>query len=209
VSAASNDIVAAVRAELAVPGRYQLTNPAPHHRSLLGQAFQWLLDRWRDLFHILFSHIKIGPQGTSLIGDAVIVLCVVAIAAIGAHLLIQLQDERSRRERVVALAPARSAHAFVVAATSAADAGDYAHAIRLLFIAAVTLLDLRGVMRDERSATINQLRRALRARHDDLDRPFAEIARLYTDAAYAQTPAGADAWQRARIAYDHLVTSAT
>jgi hypothetical protein len=209
VSAPTTNIVEAVRAELAVPGRYQLSTGRIEHRSLLDQIFQWLWDRWSALFHALFSHIKIGPQGTSLIGDAVIVLCVVAIAAIGAHLLVQLQDERSRRERAVALAPARSAHAFALAATAAANAGDYAHAIRLLFIAAVTLLDLRGVMRDERSATINQLRRALHARHGALDQPFAEIARLYTAAAYAQTPAGADAWQRARTAYDQLVTSAT
>lgn len=209
MSTPATNIVEAVRAELAVPGRYQLRVGGVKQRSLIDQIFQWLWDRWNDLFHALFSHIKIGPQGTSLIGDAVIVFCVVGIAALGAHLLMQLQDERSRRERVIALAPARSAHAFAVAATAAANAGDYAHAIRLLFIAAVTLLDLRGVMRDERSATINQLRNALHARRDKLDRPFAEIAHLYTAAAYAQAPAGADAWQRARTAYDQLLTSAT
>ena len=206
---APTNIVEAVRAELAVPGRYQLSTGGVVHRSLLAQMWQWFWDRWGDLFHALFSRIKIGAQGTSLIGDAVIVLCVFGIAAIGAHLLVQLQDRRSRRERVVALAPARSAHALAMAATAAANAGDYAYAIRLLFIAAVTLLDLRGVMRDERSATVNQLRRALHARHGDLDRPFSEIARLYSAAAYAQTPTEADAWRRARTAYDKLVASAT
>jgi hypothetical protein len=209
VSTTQADVAAAVRAELAVPGRYQLSAPTVRHRSLFDAVFQWLWDRWNELFHALFSHIKIGPQGTSLIGDAVIVICVVTIAAIGAHLLMQLQDERSRRDRAVALAPARSAHAFAAAASAAANAGDYARAIRLLFIAAVTLLDLRGVMRDERSSTVNQLRRALHARRGNLDQPFAEIARLYTAAAYAQSPAGADAWDRARTAYDQLVTSAT
>jgi len=209
VSAPPTDIVAAVRAELAVPGRYHLTLGGLEHRSLVDRALQWLWDRWSDLFHALFSHIKIGPQGTSLIGDAVIVLCVVATAAVGAHLLLQLEDERSRRDRATALEPARSAHAFALAAAAAASAGEYARAIRLLFIAAVALLDLRGVVRDERSATINQLRRTLHARNAALEGPFVEIARLYTAAAYAQAPAGIDAWQRARAAYDHLAASAT
>jgi hypothetical protein len=202
------DIVAAVRAELAVPGRYHLTNFSSEHRSLVGQILQWFWDRWSDVFRALTSHIKIGPQGTSLIGDAVVVAVVVAIAAIGAHLLVQLQYERGRRERAIALTPARSAHALAAAAAAAANAGDYTRAIRLTFIAAVTLLDLRGVMRDERSATINELRQRLHQRDDELDLPFAEIARLYTAAAYAQTPAGSQAWQRARAAYDDLTASA-
>jgi hypothetical protein len=69
-------------------------------------------------------------------------------------------------------------------------------------------LDLRGVVRDERSATINELRRALHERDGALEPAFVEIARLYTAAAYAQIPAGPDAWQRARAAYDHLAASA-
>ena len=132
-----------------------------------------------------------------------------AIAVVVAHLLLQLQYERTRRERAIALAPARSAHALAVAAAQAANAGDYARAIRLMFMAAVTLLDLRGVVRDERSATINELRRALHERDGELEPAFVEIARLYTAAAYAQTPAGPDAWERARDAYDQLAASAT
>jgi hypothetical protein len=202
------DIVRAVRAELAVPGRYQLSLGGVQHRSLVDEIFQWLWDRWADFFRALTSHIKIGPRGTSLIGDAVVVLCVVAIAAIAAHLLTQLQYERSRRERAFALGPARSAHALAAAAAAAARDGDFARAIRLTFIAAVTLLDLRGVMHDERSATINELRRALHERNDELDGPFAEISALYTATAYAQAPAGPQAWQRARAAYDELVAGA-
>ncbi|MGB6987050.1 MAG: DUF4129 domain-containing protein [Candidatus Aquilonibacter sp.] len=202
------NIVTAVRAELAVPGRYHLMSPRAEHQSLAGRILQWLWDRWSDIFRALTSHIKIGPRGTSLIGDLVVVVCVVAIAAIAAHLLVQLQYERGRRERAIALAPARSAHALAAAALAAANAGDYTRAIRLTFIAAVTLLDLRGVMRDERSATINELRQRLHERDEELDGPFAEIARLYTVAAYAQTPPGSQAWQRARAAYDDLAASA-
>jgi hypothetical protein len=200
-------IVRAVRAELAVPGRYHLA-ANPSHRSLFDMLLQWLGDRWNELWSLLTSHLKLGPGGTSLIGDAIVVLCVGAIAVIGAHVLSQFQYERTRRARVTALAAPRSAHALAAQAAQAAQAGDYARAIRLVFIAAVTLLDLRGVVRDERSATINELRRALHERDGALEPAFVEIARLYTAAAYAQMPAGPDAWQRARAAYDQLATSA-
>jgi hypothetical protein len=200
-------IVRAVRTELAIPGRYHLGTAAPH-RSLLDAMLAWLGDRWSELWNLLTSHVKLGPAGTSLIGDAIVVLCVAAIALIGARVLAQFQYERSRREHVTALAEPRSAHALAAQAAQAAQAGDYARAIRLVFIAAVTLLDLRGVVRDERSATINELRRALHERDGALEPAFVEIARLYTAAAYAQMPAGPDAWQRARAAYDHLAASA-
>ncbi|MGC2244865.1 MAG: DUF4129 domain-containing protein, partial [Candidatus Aquilonibacter sp.] len=101
------------------------------------------------------------------------------------------------------------AHALAALAAQAASAGDYARAVRLLFIAAVTLLDLRGVVRDERSATVNELRRRLHERDGALEPAFVEIARLYTATAYAQTPVDPDAWLRARAAYDNLAQSAT
>ncbi len=201
------EIVRAVQAELAVPGRYHLVVATPH-RSLLEIALQWFGDRWNDLWNLLTSHIKLGPSGTSLIGDLIVVFCVAAIAVIGAHLLAQLQYERTRREAATPLAQARSAHALAAQAAQAAQAGDHARAIRLIFMAAVTLLDLRGVVRDERSATINDLRRALHERDGTLEAAFVEIAHLYTAAAYAQLPTGPQAWQRARAAYDDLAASA-
>lgn len=209
IGAPPMDITRAVRAELAVPGRYHLEKGAPAHRSLLGLIFQWLYDRWNDLWNAFGSHIKIGRAGTSIIGDVLVVTVVVAIALVGAHLLMQLEYERTRRDLAISLVVPRSAHALAALAAQAASTGDYARAVRLLFIAAVTLLDLRGVVRDERSATVNELRRRLHERDGALEPAFVEIARLYTAVAYAQTPAGPDAWQRARAAYENLAASAT
>ena len=202
------EIVRAVRAELAVPGRYHIVAATPH-RSLLDMVLQWIGDRWNALWSLLTSHVKLGPSGRSLIGDLIVVLAVAAIAVISGHLLSQLQYERTRRERASELAAPRSAHALAAQAVQAANAGDYARAIRVVFMAAVTLLDLRGILRDERSATINELRRALHERDGALEPAFVEIARLYTAAAYAQMPAGPEAWQRARAAYDQLAASAS
>jgi len=208
IGAPPADIVGAVRAELAVPGRYHL-HAIAQHQSLLGQLVEWLWDRWSDFVSALTSHVKIGPAGTSLIGDAVVTLCVIAIAAIAAHLLRQLEYERTRHDAATGLTSARSAYALASAASQAASAGDFARAIRLTFMAAVTMLDLRGVMHDERSATVNELCAELHERDARCDRPFAEIAKLYTAAAYAQTPAGEEAWRRARAAYDELVVTAS
>ncbi len=202
------DIIRAVRTELAVPGRYHLEKASPAHPSIFGLVFQWFYDRWNDLWNAFTSHVKIGSAGVSIIGDLLVVTCVLAIALIGAHLLMQLENERTRRARAIALTQPRSAHALAALAAQAASAGDYARAVRMVFIAAVTLLDLRGVVRDERSATVNELRRRLHARDGALEPAFVEIARLYTATAYAQTPAGPDAWQRARAAYDQLAAGA-
>lgn len=201
------EIVRAVRAELAVPGRYHLVAIVPH-RSPLEIALQWIGDRFNDLWRLLTSHIKLGPAEASAVGNTIVVFCVLIIAVIAAHVLLRVQYEHARRERVTPLVEPRSAHALAALAGQAANAGDYARAIRLLFIAAVTLLDLRGVVRDERSATINELRRALHERDRALEPAFVEIARLYTAAAYAQMPADPEAWQHARAAYDHLAASA-
>ena len=201
-------IVDAVRAELAVPGRYQL-HVIPRHASLVGRMLEWLWARWNDFVTAIMSHVKIGRAGTSLIGDVVVALCVLAIAAIAAHLLGALQYERMRRDAALGLASARSAHALAAAAAQAAGAADFARAIRFTFMAAVTMLDLRGVMRADRAATVNELRAELHERDARCDSAFAEIARLYTEAAYAQAPAGEEAWRRARAAYDELAATAS
>jgi hypothetical protein len=76
--------------------------------------------------------------------------------------------------------------------------------VRLLFAAAVTLLDLRGVVPEEQSTTINELRFALRERNADAELPFVDLARTYTEAAYAEHPIDAALWERAKTAYESL-----
>ena len=199
-----HDIVRAVQAELAAPGRYHLQALPPAHRSLFAVILGWLGDRLNDLFTLLQQHVRIGQAGASAIGTVVVILCVLGIAGIAAHLLLQFEFVHTQRTGAVSLAPVRSAHALAALARQSALAGDYARAIRILFLAAVTLLDLRGVVRDEQSATINELRRALRARDERLEPAFVAIAHVYTSAAYAESPVGEPAWNSARAAYDEL-----
>lgn len=203
-----HDLVQAVRAELAVPGRYHLTEARVAHRSWLQLALQWLYDRYSEFLHALAAHVKVGPNGVSLFGDVVVVLCVVVLGVAGARLLIALQVERARTRQAIAIGPARSAHAIALAAANAAAEGDYARAVRLLFAASVTLLDLRGVLHDDPSATVNDLRRALRTRNADAEAPFVDIARTFSACAYAEEQLDASAWGAAREAYDRLSNAA-
>ncbi len=203
-----HDLVRAVRAELATPGRYELTQTQVVHRSWVQIVLQWLYDRYAELVHALATHLNVGPNAVSMLGDAIVVACVVVLGIVGARLLIAVQLDRARKTAAIAIGPSRSAHATARAAADAAANGDYVRAIRLLFAAAVTLLDLRGVLHDDPSATVNDLRRALRERNASAEDPFVEIARLFSAAAYAEERLDASAWNAARDAYDRLTTAA-
>jgi len=204
-----HDIVRAVRSELATPGRYHLHAPTtPEHHSWLWYAFHWVSDTLTRFEHALSSRLHLSPQSSALIGDVLVFGSMLLVAIVAARLLISMQLEGGRAE-VHALAPARNAQAISRAASEAAAAGDYARAIRLLFAAAVVMLDLRGVVHDDESATVNELRRALRSRGGDVEAPFAAIARTYTDAAYAERAIDETAWRQARDAYARLAEVAT
>jgi hypothetical protein len=197
-----HDIVRAVREELATPGRYHLSGSAVRERSWLQIALRWIYERYSDFAHALSVRLKVGPHAVSIFGDLVVVGVVLLVAVVAARLLISIQLERSAHARAVALGPARSANALARAATEAAAAGDYALATRLTLAAAVTLLDLRGHVRDDASATINELRRRLRGMPSEPE--FTTIARAYTSIAYAEEPAERESWDRARAAYERL-----
>ena len=205
ISPPPHDIVRAVRSELAWPGRYHLHPSVVAQRSWFEQLFGWLYDRWQDFEQALSSRIKLGPVGATILGDLLILAAVALVAVVAAQLLMTLQAERAQRAEAVEIGSARNAHLLARAATDAAGRGDYMRAIRLLFAAAVTLLDLRGVVRDDASATVNELRRALRARNAQADEPFVAIARAYTSAAYAEERLDERAWVDASRAYGELV----
>ena len=201
-----HDIVRAVRAELAWPGRYHLhDHTASVQRSWLDMLFQWIYDRFVDFQNALGSHIRIGATGATIIGDLLIGAAVVLVAFVAARLMMTLQAEQTAHVEATHLGAMRSASVLARAAADAAAGGDYARAIRFLFAAAVTLLDLRGVVRDEASATVNDLRRALHERYERADVPFVTISRAYTTAAYAEQRLDEGTWNNARAAYAQLL----
>jgi len=199
-----HDIVRAVRDELATPGRYHLhASAAPPHRSWFESALNYIGDQFSRLIQAIASRTHFGPSANAALGDVAILVALLVVGYLAARLLLSLQVERDGYA-VMPLHGTRSAQALARAASESAERGDYAHAIRLLFAAAVVLLDLRGVVADNESATVNELRRSLRARGSEAERPFATLAGAYTAAAYAERGVDANAWSGARDAYTRL-----
>ena len=202
-----HDIVRAVRDELAVPGRYHLGAPAVRERSWLAIVLRWLYDRYAAFAHALSTRLHVGSHAVHVFGDAVVVAIVLLVAIVAARLLISVQMDRSARGRAVSLEPVKSAHALARKASEAAAQGHYDGATRLLFAAAVTLLDLRGIVADDASATINELRRALRGTRVEGD--FSAIARAYSVIAYAEEPADEALWHAALSSYERIAGGAS
>jgi hypothetical protein len=208
VIAPPHDIVRAVHDELATPGLYHLyVKPGTQRHSWFWAFVQWLFDRYVAFERALAAHVKIGRGATSLLGDLIILLCVIAVGAAVAHMLMSLQSETNRRASATPLLSHRSAHAIALQASHLAASGDYAKATRLLFTAAVAMLDLSGVVSDDESATVNELGRRVRERAPNGERVFAEIARFYSAAAYAERPIDAESWTRVTQAYETLARS--
>jgi hypothetical protein len=172
--------------------------------SFLGQLFQWVWVHVADFFHALFGRVHVAGGALSIAGIAIVVVCVLALIAVSVSLALRLQLERTRASRVAPIAPVRSAQAYANDAARAAAQGDYARAVRALFIAAVVSLDVNGMVADDSGATVNELRRALAMRHAGLVPAFSDIARAYTSAAYAEMPLDRDAYERASSAYAQI-----
>ena len=198
-----HDIVRAVRAELATPGRYQL-HVAGMHESWVSKLLHWLGDAFNRFIDLLTSHVHVSKAGATAFGDLLILGGVLVVTLMLARLFMVLQFDSGHIGDAESLLPARNAQAIARAAVAFAASGDYAHAIRTLLAAAVVLLDLRGAVIDDESATINQLRRELRARGSIAEAPFAEIARVYTAVAYAESGVDEAMWRRAHEAYTQM-----
>ena len=203
----SAQLAAAAAHELATPGRYRLHRAVVAPRASWWQLlWGWVGDRWSALIGLLTKHVRIAGPLRATIGDVLVVLVLSAIGVVAAQMLRALQFRRDRSlTDVRPLQPGRSAHLIFVRAEAAAQSGNYARAIRLLFTATVTLLDLRGALHDNASATVNELRGELGSQGDDVKAAFVAIARHFTQAAYAEHPVVDREWVAARDAYHALV----
>ncbi len=195
------DPALAARSELATPFRYHLQVQPPPTEPWWLRAWDWIV----DFFNRLFSHAR----GGHAIGVAIADVLVVAIVALVLYLVVRLvlaaAPRRRRREMgVEALAAERDEHRLAREAFAAAERGEIGLAVRLLFAASVTLLDLRGAIHDDVSATVGELRRAVRPLGDAVAAPFGEIASAYVTSVYAERPVEGAAWSRAYAAYRDL-----
>lgn len=205
------NLKALVAAQLATPGRYQLvTQKAAVERTPLWlQFWNWMRDRWNDLWRAAFGRVRLGSGGAVAVGDALMAGVALLLVVVGYRLLSGLAVERRAAARAERLETARDAAELYAAACTLARAGDYARASAALFAAAVAGLSARGLVRDDRSATVGDLRRTLRAGSDALVSPFDDVASAFVAGAYAERPLAVAEWERARASYLRLAGEMT
>ncbi len=195
------DPALAARTELATPFRYQLQTQPPAPEPWWLRAWDWI----SNFLSRLFSHASGGHAIGALLGDVLIAAIVALTLYLFARLILIATSRRRHADAAIeALSAERDEHRLAREAFAAAERGDIGLAVRLLFAAAVTLLDLRGAIRDDVSATVGDLRRAVRPLGDGVAAPFGEIASAYVTSVYAERPVEAAAWSRAYAAYRSL-----
>jgi hypothetical protein len=205
------DIVRAVREELATPGRYHFGHV---QSAVQGSWLQLLWNRFTNfaasVLRTLFAHLHVGSREASMFGDVLVVLSLLIVAGVLAAALIALRGWQPNVTRY-RFEPQRrrSSENILRDATQAAAGGEFARAVRLLFRASVVLLAERGLVTDRQSATVNELRRNVRAEGAASRPAFDTVAAVFTAAAYAQRDVDARAWEEARAAYDDLQRNLT
>lgn len=189
--------------ELNVRGRYSLGEPAPQPPpSWWQRLLQWVGDLWGKLWKEAFGRVRLGRIGVVSIGDALIALTALAFILVAVRLLAELQIQRgSPTHGGRPLSSFESAHDLYVQACALARKGEYAAAVRLLFSATVAALDSRGVLRDDCSSTVRELRTALQGYDSGLVPAFNDVAVAFIAGTYAERPLEASEWERASQAY--------
>ena len=188
-------------AELSAPGRYHLHDVAapPANPTWWERLTAWVGSQWNALVQALFGRVRVNPTAAAFVGDLVIALLVLAVAAAAIRLIVVYGRRGSRAASVRTLTPADDAATLYAMAAQRAERGEYAAAAQLLFRATLTLLDVRGTVRDDASATVGEIRRSLPER--DVVPAFDAVAAMFVAGTYAERPLDALQWERARDAY--------
>jgi Domain of unknown function (DUF4129) len=197
--------------ELSRRGRYVLSvaaEPKPNP-SWWDRMWQWIGDRWRALWKALFGHVRLGRAAVTSIGD-VAIAAIAMLLVVTASRLAQLRIKPGRRTRAPRRrAPLADANELDERAKALARAGAYAAAVRLLFAAMLAALDERGILRDDRSSTVGEVRRFLLGHKPALVGDFNDVASAFVTGVYAEDPVERGDWERARSAYQSFVGQAS
>ena len=198
------DLHALASREIAIPGRYQLAGPptVPYVEPWWVRVLRWLHDRWDALWRALFGHVHVSGRAANTIGDAILVAAGLMLIYAAYVVLRNVSRARSAaRSRTEPLTAPPDPQALYRRACDAANGSEYGAAALLLFAATVALLDGRGAVARSESATVGDLRRALRSENATLVPQFDAIAAPFVERAYAERNIGAPQWQRAQSAF--------
>lgn len=169
---------------------------------------KWLGDRWNQLVDAFTHHVKIGTGASIAIGDLLLIAVIALVVIVAVRLLMQYVREAAPADHARRLEPHASSEDLYAEAQRAAQHGEYARAIALLFSGALAALDVRGVVHDDPSRTVNECRREVRARAPQCSASFDIVARAFSAVVYADAPVSAEQWERARDAYQQVIGAA-
>jgi hypothetical protein len=160
----------------------------------------WIGNLWNVIARMLGRDLHMTARMQIAIGD----LLLAAAGAVAVAVVVRLLRSMTLESASVAGGieqPLLAAEALYARGHAAARAGLYRDAISLLFRAALSTLDVRGVLRAEPSLTVRDGRAAVRQRAPQLISAYDTLSGIFTAAFYAEDPAGPDQWSAASEAY--------
>jgi hypothetical protein len=205
-----------VREVLAQPDYRTPARPGPA-RPRQQNWFERMLTAFSDWWSRLLVRAFTAAAGIPAIGN-VVAFALIAAASIALTFLVFrtarfVIARRARPGRInvdgTPLIDHPSADETYSAARAAARDGLYGLAIALLFQAALLALDRSGSVPYDSARTAGEYRRAVRRSVAGASASFETLARAFTYAAYAETPAGESDWRAADAAYASMSTSAS
>jgi hypothetical protein len=185
--------------------RFRVQVPRAPSHTWWDTVRDWLGDRWHQLLDAFGHHVRVGGSARVALGDVIVVLLIALVIGVLVRLLLGIaREQQSGAGSVSALAVPANPAALHENARQAADRGEYARAIALLYRAALAEMDVRGLLRDDPARTVNECRRDIRKSAPSLAPPFDRIARAFTAAVYAEDRVTAEQWSAADGAYGEL-----
>ena len=185
--------------------RFRVRVTAPARKTWWDVLVGWLGDRWHDLLGAFGKHVHVSPRVTVAAGDIVIVVVTALVIFVAVRLLSQYIAEGVSQLGTLRAVPSHAgAVELYEMSLEASRRGDYGAAVALLFRASLAVLDLRGVVHDDPSSTVNESRRQVRRTEPRLVEPFEVLARAFTAVVYADAPVSQTQWANACEAYLRL-----
>jgi hypothetical protein len=202
------DVAATAAKILADPAyRQAATKPAQPHKE---SYFEKILRLFFERLGQLLDRLATATQGVPLLGTVfAFVLIGIALAGL-AYVGFRIADGFVVRRRAVTfeggelLPAALGVEGLHAAALDAARSRQFARAVALLFQASLVLLDRTNRVAYDPARTAGEYRRLVRRKAQPIAGEFDVLARIFTAAAYAQTPLGEVDWAQAASAFDGL-----
>ncbi|HLI96665.1 MAG TPA: DUF4129 domain-containing protein [Candidatus Baltobacteraceae bacterium] len=203
-----HDAAALARRILSEP-RFRVRVQAPPAHTWWDTLRQWVADRWNQLLDVFARHVHVGKEVSLATGDVLIGAAIIVFIVFAVRLLLGVVRDgaAAQSENAHALPVHADPRELQAAAQRAAHEGAYAAAVALLFRAALSTLDARGVLRDDPARTVNECRADVRAHAFALSAAFDTIARGFTAAVYAEDRVSHAQWNDAEAAYAALTAA--